>query len=235
VSSTHASGVHVRHAISRALATSNQRPREATYKVTSARVTLSSSGKVCRAEITLDIRKPRPITSLEPHEMSGWVNPDGKHPMMTLVRLDNPIFVDIHPVTWHSWLPLFENESLPDGIDPFCPKTNPTLEQVQFYAQTMGKRIPTAQELRGLWGEERWPWGSSPDPGKGRIEPPRFEVLPEVGLHPPCRGMFDLGAWLWHMDTNGGLSCGVVNEQAVFDTPMCSDLSPVGFRCVVDP
>lgn len=201
----------------------------------SARVTLSSSGQVRRAEVTLDIRKPRPITSLEPHEMSGWVNPDGEHPMMTLVRLDNPIFADIHPVTWNNWLAVFEKELLPDAIDPFCPRTDPDLDLALFYAQTQGKRLPTAEELRGLWGSEAWPWGASQDASKGRVRPPRFDVLPEVGLHPPCRGMFDLGAWLWHMDANGRLSCGVVDDEVVFDTPRGSELRPVGFRCVADP
>jgi len=235
VPSTHASGVHVRHAISRALATNNQRPREATYKVTSARVFLGSKGGVRRAEVTLDIRKPRLITDLEPHEMTGWVNPDGEHPMMTLVRLDNPLFVDIHPVTWNSWLTVFDSELLPDDIDPFCPRTDPSLELVHLYAQAQSKRVPSSEELRCLWGEESWPWGKAQDPSKGRIQAPRFGVLPEVGLHPPHRGMFDLGAWLWHMDVNGRLSCGVVNDEVVFDTKIGSELTPVGFRCVADP
>lgn len=128
----------------------------------SARVTLSSTRRVRRAEVTLRIRPPRPLIQWEPHEFSGWVNPDGAHPPMALVRLDNPLFVDVFPVTWDAWLRARTAEPrrdmvLPDGVDPLCPKTGITLAEATSFARSLGKRLPTRDELKSLWGEARWP------------------------------------------------------------------------------
>jgi len=240
VPSTHATGVHVRHAVSRALATNNLRPQEATYQVLTARVTLSSTRRVRRAEVTLRIRPPRPLTQWEPHEVSGWVNPDGAHPQMALVRLDNPLFVDVFPVTWDAWLrvPAGETRSntvLPDGVDPLCPKTGADLAEASAFAHSLGKRLPTREELKSLWGTARWPWGEHADDRLGRTRYPRMGDLFEVGMHPPVQGLFDLGAWLWHLDAEGRLGCGVVDGSACFGHPAATPTGPVGFRCVVDP
>ena len=241
--STHATGVHVRHAVSRALATNNLRPQEATYRVLTARVTLSSTRRVRRAEVSLSIRPPRPLTQWEPHEISGWVNPDGAHPQMALVRLDNPLFVDVFPVTWDDWLrvqateprPVLPDGILPDGIDPLCPKTGVSLADAASFARALGKRLPTREELLSLWGTANWPWGENADDRLGRTRSPRMGNLHEVGMHPPVQGIFDLGAWLWHLDADGELGCGVVDGTACFGQPAAAPPGPVGFRCVIDP
>ncbi len=238
--STHATGVHVRHAVSRALATNNLRPQEATYQVLTAQVTLSSTRRVRRAEVTLRIRSPRPLTQWEPHEVSGWVNPDGAHPQMALIRLDNPLFVDLFPVTWDAWLRVQATQPgpdtvLPDGVDPLCPKTGITGAEAASFARSLGKRLPTRTELESLWGTARWPWGEKADDRLGRTKSPRMGNLHEVGMHPPARGIFDLGAWLWHLDAEGGLGCGVVDGSPCFGHPAATPPGPVGFRCVVDP
>jgi hypothetical protein len=223
--------------VSRALATNNLRPQEATYRVLTARVTLSSTRRVRRADVTLSIRPPRPLTQWEPHEISGWVNPDGAHPQMALVRLDNPLFVDVFPVTWDDWLRVRTppDRVLPDGIDPLCPKTGVSLSEAASYALSLGKRLPGQEELRSLWGTACWPWGERADDRLGRIQSPRMGNLHEVGMHPPVQGIFDLGAWLWHLDAEGGLGCGAVDGSACFGHPAAEPPGPVGFRCVVDP
>jgi len=235
VPSTHATGVHVRHAVSRALATNNIRPTEATFKVLTARVTLSSTRRIRRAEVTLSIRKPRPITQWEPHEITGWVNPDGEHPQMTLVRLDNPLFVDLYPVTWDSWLRVNVTDRLPNGRDPFCPRTPTTHHGAVAFASAVGKRLPTKDEMVALWGEQRWPWGDVADDHMGRVRSPQQGNLFEVGMHPPYRGMFDLGGWLWQLDQEGTAGCATVDDTPRFGHPATDIPGPLGFRCVVDP
>ena len=61
----------------------------------------------------------------------------------------------------------------------------------------------------------------------------RAEVT--LRIRPPVRGIFYLGAWLWHLDAEGGLGCGTVDGSACFGHPAAVPPGPVGFRCIVDP
>ena len=228
VSST---GVTVRHAVSRALATANLAPREATYKVLSARAWTRSDRSVGRAEVFLSIGKPRPLHTWELHEVEGWVNPDGQHPLMTLIRLADPLFVDVVPVTWDRWLE-HRSDRLPDRVDPFCPVTGIDHAQATAFAAEVGRRLPTADEFEAIWGAGRFPWGEQKDPKLGRHEPPRFGELHEVGAHPPVRGLCDVGAWLWHHVADGGHAGALHKGRPGFGVDPVE--GPVGFRCVLD-
>lgn len=226
-----ASGVTVRHAVSRALATANLAPTEATYRVLSARAWPRSDGQVGRAEVFLEVGAPRPLARWEPHELADWVNPDGEHPLMTVVALPDPVFVEITPVTWDRWLG-WSDEMLPDDVDPLCPVVHVGHDRALAYAAAIGRRLPTRAEFQALWGAETYPWGDRRDAALGRHEPPRFGHVPEVAEHPPVRGVYDLGAWLWHWLDEPVLAGACVRGKPAFGARDVE--GPVGFRCVVD-
>lgn len=239
MSTTQAIGVSVRHAISRALATANLTPREATYRLLTATTRVDGHGAVARAEVSLRIAGPESLRTLPPHEWVGWTNPDGAHPLMTLVptgRLHEgkPVlhWVDLYPVTWDAWLREMD-DALPDRVDALCPVTGVSYEQALAFAEATGGRLPTALEFSTAWGDDRFPWGHRPDPRMGRIGRPRFDQLPSVGAHPPGPfGLFDLGAWLWHWLDDGRLSGGADDRDPGFGFDDKPGRGPVGFRCV---
>ncbi len=226
-----ASGVTVRHAISRALATANLAPGQATYKVLSASADLRRDGQVGHASVFLSVREPSPLRDHEVRELEGWVNPDGEHPDMALVQLDDPLFVDVFPVTWDRWL-LHTPGALPRELDPLCPMLQASHAEARAFAQGRGKRLPTASEFRALWGPHRFPWGERPDPRQGHAAPPRFGHVHEVGAHPPIRGLHDLGAWLWHWLEDGTVAGSLHAGRPGFGVP--APQGPVGLRCVQD-
>ncbi len=238
MSTIQATGVSIRHAVSRALATANLTPREATYRVLTARARVDGRGNVARGEVSVRIQRPASLASLPPDEWVGWVNPDGAHPLMTVVpsgreRDGRPelIFMDIYPVTWDAWLRVIE-DVLPDRVDALCPVTGITLEQAQAYAQAKGARLPSVTELSAAWGDDRYPWGHKPDPRLGRVGRPRFDQLPSVGAHPPgAYGVYDLGAWLWHWLDDGSLGGGADELEPGFAIAPSDERGPVGFRC----
>ena len=227
-----ASGVTVRHAISRALATANLAPRQATYRVLSARAWARGDRSVARAEVFLSVAEARPLPRWELHEIEGWVNPDGEHPLMTLIRLDDPLFVDVVPVTWDRWLQ-HTDDRLPDGVDPFCPVTGIDHAAAASFAKDRGMRLPTAAEYEAIWGPDRFPWGGRRDPELGRHAPPRFGEVHEVGAHPPVRGLADIGAWLWHHVADGGVAGALHRGKPGFGVTEEVE-GPVGFRLVSD-
>jgi hypothetical protein len=235
-----ATGVSVRHAISRALATANLTPREATYRVLTARVHADGRGNVARGEVSLRIQQPATLASLPPQELVGWVNPDGSHPLMALFptgrsREGQPelAYMDIHPVTWDAWLRVMD-DALPDRIDALCPVTGVAHDQALAYAAAIGARLPSAVELSTAWGEDRYPWGHKPDTRLGRVGRPRFDHIPPVGGHPPSSfGMFDLGCWLWHWLDDGRLYGGADELEPGFGVEPTAERGPVGFRCVM--
>ena len=229
---TSAIGVTVRHAVARALATANLAPADATYRVVSSRAWARRGGSIGRAEVTLQIRDPQPIQRWEAHELEGWVNPDGEHKNMVLVPLAEPLFVDIFPVTWDLWLN-HTDEWLPKHIDTLVPRTGLEHAQAADFSARLDKRLPTTEEFRALWGQARFPWGGAPDPALGQSIPPRYGELHEVGGHPPTRGLYDLGAWLWQIMADGTVSGLVQQEQPTFGVALQEE--PVGFRCVCDP
>ncbi len=230
---TSAMGVHVRHAVSRALATANLSIEEATWRVESARVWLTSGRRVARGEVTLLIRKPRPLISSEPHELEGWVNPDGDHPEMVLVRLDDPLFVDCWPVSWSRWVG--PEGRVPDSEDASEPRLGLRHQEAAEWAAAHGRRLPTLAEFRALWGAERLPWGQHADPGAGRVGPVRYGERHEIGLYPPVRGLYDLGAWLWHWLDDATVAGAVAEQDPVFGIRPAPGLGPIGFRTVADP
>jgi hypothetical protein len=240
LSTIQATGVSVRHAISRALATANVTPREATYKVLTARARVDSRGNVRRGEVSLRIQRPESLARLLPAEWVGWVNPDGSHPLMTVLpsgrlRDGRPelIYMDIHPVTWDAWLRVMD-DSLPDRIDALCPVTGVSHDQALAYTEAKGARLPSQLELSTAWGDDRYPWGHKPDPRLGRVGPPRFDHVPPVGAHPygPF-GIFDLGCWLWHWLDDGKISGGADELEPGFGVAPTPERGPVGFRCVM--
>ncbi len=233
-----ATGVSVRHAISRSLATANLTPREATFRVLTARAQADAHGAVHRAEVSLRIQRPGALAGLSPEEWLGWVNPDGAHPLMTVIPIGAEpavgrlLFMDIFPVTWDAWLRVMD-DALPDRVDPLFPVTGIGLEQAQAYSERLGRRLPTVAEYSAAWGDERFPWGHKPDPRMGRVGRPRFDQLPPVGAHPPSsQGLFDLGAWLWHLLADGSLAGGADERDPGFGLELREERGPVGFRCV---
>ena len=230
---TSAIGVTVRHAVTRALATANLGPSEATYRVLSARAWVRSDHSVGRAEVTVQIREPRPLIASELRDLEGWVNPDGEHPNMVLVPLADPLFVDLFPVTWDGWL-MHMQDRLPDRIDPLLPRTGVTLEQARIFAQRVHARLPSTEEFQRLWGHDRFPWGEARDPACGREAPDRYGGLHEVGAHPPVRGVYDLGCWLGHLMADGTVSGLQRGGRPCFGVAW-DDQAPIGFRCVRDP
>ncbi len=239
MSTINATGVSVRHAISRALATANITPREATYRVLTARVRPDGRGGVVRGEVLVRISRPSSLAELPPQEWVGWVNPDGAHPLMAVVpsgreRAGVPelIWMDVYPVTWDAWLRVV-NDGLPDRTDALCPVTGILPEQARAYARDAGKQLPSLMNVSSVWGEDRYPWGHRPDLKLGRVGRPRFDRVPPVGSHPPgSYGLFDLGAWLWHWLDDGTLAGGADERLPGFGLPVIAERGPVGFRCV---
>ena len=240
MSTTQATGVSIRHAISRALATANLTPREATYRVLTARARVDGRGNVARGEVSLRIQRPESLAALPPQEWVGWVNPDGQHPLMALApsgrtHEERPVlaYMDIYPVTWDAWLRVME-DVLPDRVDALCPVTGVSHEQAAAYAQAMGARLPSSAEFSAAWGDEPYPWGHRPVPSLGRVGRPRFDQLPSVGAHPPGPfGHFELGAWLWQWLDDGTIAGGADERDPGFGLSADPERGPVGFRCVM--
>lgn len=227
-------GVGVRHAVSRAIATANLALADATFHVRNARVSLDKRQRVVRAEATLVILPSQPIENWEPDRLVGVVNPDGEHPLMVLIPAPTPFFLDVFPVTWDRWLRRID-DPLPPNLDPLCPRTNVILGRAQAFAREIGKRLPTTNELRQAWGDARYPWGESPHPILGRVNQPRYNVLPEIGLHPATHhGLYDLGAWLWHWTSEGTISCGAEEGVPGHGVEPIESRTPVGFRLAQD-
>ncbi len=221
----HAAGIHVRHAVTRALATSNRSLMEATWRVLSARVSIDGRGRVVSSEVTLRI-EPHHDLDGNPHEI-GLVNPDGQHPLMARVPGHPGRLMDVFPVTWDRWA-RYRGEAVPPGIDPWLPRTGVTFEEAAGYARAVGKRLPDDEDLRSAWGRARHPWGDQPEPLKGRASAPRFGEIPEVGMFPPTpAGFFELGCWLHQWTREGGLLGGLPGLLGAPD-----GAEPCGFRCV---
>lgn len=210
MASIHANGHGVRHAVARAVATANLAPSEAVFRVKRARVDLDRDGRVARAEISIEREEPRPLAERSPAELQGLVNPDGAHPLMVWLPGDPaagvaPFFMDILAVSWNRWLERNEG-TLPPGIDRFCPVTVLDHAAATAFAAEVGKALPSLGQWRAAWGPSSLPWGEVPDPSSGRVGRPRYDELPEGGLHPPGpSGLFDLGAWLWQWLDDGRL------------------------------
>jgi hypothetical protein len=222
----HAAGIHVRHAITRALATTNRSPMEATWRLLSARVAVDTRGRVVSSEVTLRIEAPH-ADLLGGDDEIGLVNPDGQHPLMARVPGHPGRLLDVFPVTWGRWA-RHRAEAVPPGLDPWLPRTAISFEEAAGYARAVGKRLPDAEDYRGAWGRARYPWGDRPDPLAGRASAPRFGEIPEVGMFPPTpAGFFELGCWLHQWTSEGGLlggTPGLVSATAGEE--------PCGFRCV---
>lgn len=234
----HANGAGVRHAIARALATANLAPTDAVFRVKRARVDLDRDGDVARADVSIEVEPARPLADRSPQELRGLVNPDGKHPLMAWLPGDPPagvapFFMDILAVSWSRWLERTPGASLPAGVDRYCPVVGVDLPGARAFAATVGKRLPTAAEWRLAWGARDLPWGDTADPICGRVGRPRYDVLPEGGLHPPTPdGIFDLGAWLWQWLDDGRLAgCGPASAGPIAPA---AGLWPVGLRLVQD-
>jgi hypothetical protein len=227
VSVISAAGIHVRHAVARALATVNRSPLEATWRILSSRATLDARGRVTQGEVTLRVEAPRDVRPGDA-TLIGLVNPDGSHPLMAVVPGAAGLFMDVFPVTWDRWLRANPDVAMSPDLDPWCPRTGIGHAPAQAYARAVGKRLPTADEFRAAWGTELYPWGPRPAPELGRAAAPRFGELPEVGTHPPGRnGFFDLGAWLFQWTAEGQLLGGLPGV-----VPAEADAEPCGFRCV---
>jgi hypothetical protein len=223
----HASGIHVRHAVARALATVNRSPMEATWRLLSSRATLDAKGRVTQGEVTLRVEPPRDVVAGDA-TIVGLVNPDGCHPLMAVVPGHGGLLMDVFPVTWDRWLRVHPDATVPPDLDPWCPRTGVGHAPAQAYARAVGKRLPTVDEFRAAWGTELYPWGPRPVPELGRAAAPRFGEIPEVGTHPPGRtGFFDLGAWLAQWTAEGQLLGGLPGV-----VPAEPDTEPRGFRCV---
>jgi len=228
---TNTFGVGVRHAVTRALATHNLAPAEATFRVESSRATVDGRGRVLRAEATVRMTRPLPIGERSPRELQGMVNPDGKHPLMVRIPGERPFWIDIVPVTWDRWCRRRE-VTVPPGIDLMSPRVGIDFDDAVEFARELGKRLPTTAELRSAWGTSRWPWGADADATLGRARPHRWGELPEVGLHPPNPfGVWDLGAWVWQWTAEGTLFGGAPDgaTEAFRD-----DLRPVALRLASD-
>lgn len=222
-------GIHVRHAIARALATVNRTPAEATWRLLYARVARDTRGRVTQGEVTLRVEPPRDLAAWN-EGLIGLVNPDGLHPLMAAVPERKGLLMDVFPVTWDRWLRHHPDRTVPPDLDPWCPRTGLSHADALAYARSVGKRLPDADEFRAAWGRDRFPWGAAPDPAQGRDAAPRFGELPEVGMHPPGRaGFFDLGAWLHHWTAEGLVLGGLPGLVAAEP-----GAEPLGFRCVQD-
>lgn len=220
-------GINVRHAITRAMATVNRSPRQATWRLLSARVQLDARGRVAQGDVTLRVEQPRDLAEWG-EDLIGLVNPDGAHPLMAVVPGRKGLLMDIIPVTWDRWLRVHPDRAQPTHLDPWCPITGVTLEEAEAYARAVDKRLPDADEFRAAWGRQTFPWGPRPDPTLGRAAAPRFGEVPEVAVHPPGPGcFFDLGAWLHHWTSEGLVLGGLPGLL-----PADASAEPLGFRCV---
>ena len=153
---------------------------------------------------------------------------------MARVPADRPFFLDIFPVTWDRWLRRFDDD-LPPCIDPLCPRTGVEHKRAEAFAKNVGKRLPTAAEFHFAWGDRRFPWGDGPHPQMGRVRPPRFDEIPEVGLYPPNEnGLYDMGAWLWHWTHDGTLSGGSEETPSCVNAEPNESIIPFGFRLAQD-
>jgi hypothetical protein len=225
-----ATGVGVRHALARALATANLAPADACFHLRQARVRLDSRHRVLGAEVMVSIHKPQPIGAWSPEDLVGCINPDGEHPLMARIPAERPFFLDILPVSWGRWINRSE-VSLPPGVDLLHPRTAVDFDEALAFADDLGKRLPSAEELTLAWGDARYPWGERSDPEHGRHRAPRFDDLPEIGLHPPNEGgIFDLGAWLWQWTGGGQLFGGP--ERGPVDK--ADHTRPIGLRLAMD-
>lgn len=234
MSTTTARGIGVRHAVTRALATHNLGPADATFRVESCRVDVDHHKRVIGAEATVSIQRPRPLGERSPRELRGLVNPDGDHALMVRIGGARPFFLDVVPVTWERWQRMVE-ETRPPGLDALAPRTGVSLAQARSYAERVQKRLPTEAELRAAWGSLRYPWGEGADPRQGRCTAPRYGELPEVGLHPPApTGVWDLGAWLWQWTDEGTLFGGMGPAGPLFAARPTAEWAPVGFRLARD-
>jgi hypothetical protein len=232
-------GIGVRHAVARALATGNLAMADATFRVRNAHVRLDDRRRVVRGEATLEILKPHAVSAWAKDDIVGVVNPDGEHPLMAYVASDGTdgprrgFFLDVFPVTWDRWLRQVD-ENLPD-LDPLCPRTDVDHEVAAEFAATLRKRLPTSVELALGWGPHRFPWGEAADPELGRVGRPRFDVLPEVGLHPPnAFGLFDVGAWLWQWTAEGLVFGGTIDEEPGIAQDPGDQHVPLGIRLAQD-
>ena len=228
-------GVGVRHAVARALATANLAPADATFRVESTQVTVDGRQRLVRAEATVTIEAPRPIGDRSPRDLRGLVNPDGAHPLMVRIAAPRPFFLDVIPVTWDRWLRRVDDDTLPPFVDPMCPRVAVDHGDASRFATRVGKRLPTVRELKAAWGTATWPWGDHRDPRRGRVGPPRFDEIPEVGLHPPTYfGLYDLGGWLWQWTAEGTLFGGLEDRRPGASCPPHPSRRPVGFRLAQD-
>lgn len=228
---TNAIGIGVRHAVTRALATHNLGPADATFRVESSRVTLDDRDRVVRAEATVRIGQSRDLIARGPTAWTGWVNPDGAHPLMVWIPSVRPFWMDVVPVTWERWTRCRRTPP-PPGVDATSPRVDVAHADGRQFAADLGKRLPTADEVSAAWDGERFPWGPSADPALGRHRPHRWEELPEVGLHPPSRlGLWDLGTWLWQWTHDGALVGGADHGRV---REPGADAAPVGLRLVQD-
>lgn len=219
----HSGGISVRHAIARALATSNQSPVEATWALRAARATVDARGRILRADVSVEIL--RPGGTLEP----GVVNPDGAHPLMAGLPGQPDVLLDVLPVTWDRWVRVRPGV-VPGDLDPWCPRVGVSFEDAAAFAAACAKRLPTLAELRAAWGHARFPWGDEPDPSRGAAAPARWGELPEVGRYPPnAAGFFDLGCGLWQFVAEGAA---VGGAPGLVEAP--PDARPTGFRCAAD-
>lgn len=228
---TNAFGVGVRHAATRALATHNLTPADATFRVESSRATVDGRGRVIRAEATVRMTRPEAVADGAPDSWAGWVNPDGEHPLMVFLPGAHPVWMDVVPVTWDRWARR-RDITIPPGIDFMSPRVGIRFADAVAFAEELGKRLPTEAEVKQAWGAARFPWGSEADPTLGRDRPHRWGELPEVGLHPPnASGLWDLGAWVWQWTAEGKLFGGAPGGGVV---EAHEDLHPVALRMVRD-
>lgn len=228
---TNAFGVGVRHAVTRALATHNLAPADATFRVESSRATVDRRGRVLRAEATVRMTTASSIAALDPSAWTGWVNPDGAHPLMVYIAGDQPFWMDVVPVTWDRWARRHD-VTVPPSIDLSSPRVGIGLADAHTFGAELGKRLPTETEVRRAWGSSRFPWGDHVAPEHGRDRPHRWGELPEVGLHPPNdAGIWDLGAWLWQWTSSGSLFGGAPDGRTVRPS---SEVHPVALRLVRD-
>ena len=228
---TNTFGVGVRHAVTRALATHNLAPADATFRVESSRATVDARGRVVRAEATVRMNRSHTLAAESPDRWTAWVNPDGEHPLMVRIPGPTPFWMDVVPVTWDRWARR-RDITIPPGIDFMSPRVGIRFDDAQAFAAELGKRLPTAQEVKQAWGATRFPWGDSPAPELGRDRPHRWGELPEVGLHPPnTLGIWDLGAWVWQWTAEGLLFGGAPGGEVVEPH---DDRHPVALRMVRD-
>jgi len=241
-------GIGVRHAIARALATANLAPSDAVFRVRRARVDLDRQGGVARAEASIELAPALPLDQRSPEDLHGLVNPDGQHPLMVWLPGDpsrklSPFFMDILAVSWSRWLACNEG-TLPPGCDSFAPVIGQSLTEARQFAATKSKRLPRLEEFRAAWGPQPLPWGEAPDPSCGQVGRPRYDILPEGGLHPPTHsGLFDLGVWLWQRLDDGRIAGGrsAADGLAAAEAELNPDAPssklghwPIGFRLVQD-